>query len=61
MTKARIMLNATRKSTKEKRGPLALGVFSASCVAMLLAGVIGGMWTVFIAGLVIAAASLFPD
>jgi hypothetical protein len=36
-------------------------VFSASCVAMFLAGVIGGMWTVFIAGLMIVAASLFRD
>ena len=61
MTKARMMLNAIRRSTKEKCGPLALGVFCASCVAMLVAGLVGGMWTVFIAGLVIAVASLFRD
>jgi hypothetical protein len=49
------------KSMKQKRGLPGFGMFAASCVVMLLAGLIGGMWTVFITGLVIAGVSLFRE
>ena len=47
------------KHMKQKQGLSGFGIFAASCVVMLLAGLIGGMWTVFITGLVFAGVSLF--
>jgi hypothetical protein len=47
------------KNMKQQQGFPGFGIFAASCVVMLLAGLIGGMWTVFITGLVTAGVSLF--
>jgi hypothetical protein len=47
------------KNMKQKQGFPGFGMFAASCAVMLLAGIIGEMWTVFITGLVIAGVSLF--
>lgn len=47
------------KNMKQKQGVPGFGIFAASCVVMLLAGLIGGMWSVFLTGLVIAGVSLF--
>lgn len=49
------------KNMKQKPRLPGFVAFVASCVVMLLAGLVGDLWTVFIIGLVVAGVSLFRD